>query len=787
MQNLIIVESPKKAQLIQGFLKSKKLEGYKVMASAGHIRDLKEKSFSIDIENNYTPDYEISKDKKSLVKELKTEAQKADMVWLASDEDREGEAIAWHLSQALELDPNKTKRIAFHEITSEAFMTALENPREINKSLVDAQQARRILDRIVGFELSPVLWKRIQKGLSAGRVQSVAARLVVDREREINNFKTTSAFRVKAKFILEDGKVVEAELNHRFNSEEEVTKFIKSINSLSYDISDIKVEDAFRNPSAPFTTSTLQQEASKKLGYSVAQTMRIAQSLYESGHITYMRTDSVNLSNLALNTIAKEIEKVYGKEYHRARQYTTTSKGAQEAHEAIRPTYVDKAEISGTSQEKKLYELIRKRSIASQMAPAKIEKTTVRIAVNGYEYDFILVGEVIKFRGFLELYMESADDDVEADDSITLLPKMSIGDIITLKEIVADQRYSQRPARYTEASMVRELEKLEIGRPSTYATTIQTIQNRGYVEKSSIDGEKREVIILSTKANGDVKRKIKEEISGADKNKLFPTDTGIVVNDFLMQKFPNIVDYGFTAKVEDEFDNVASGTKEWTSLIDDFYKGFHPQIEDASKKDASGIKIGERILGTDPKTNRQVKVTIGRFGPMIQIGTAEEEEKPQFASLKKGQSIETISLEEALELFALPKSLGEYEGKEIIIGSGRFGPYVKYDGAFASISKDIDPLGMSLDDAIKVILDKKEAEEKSLLKTFDDGKIEIRNGRFGIYIKYDGKNYKIPKKEYDAENITEIQAKEIIEKESKTTKTTAKTKKVATKKKTTTK
>lgn len=759
-KNLIIVESPKKAQLIQGFINKQNLKGYKVMASAGHVRDLKEKSFSIDIENNYSPIYEVSKNKKELIKELKKESDSADLVWLASDEDREGEAISWHLSEVLEIEKEKIRRIAFHEITSEAFMSALNSPRDINKNLVDAQQARRVLDRIVGFELSPVLWKRISKGLSAGRVQSVATRLIVDREREIENFVQESSFRVRAIFKLSDNTQIDAELNHRFSNEQDAVDFVESIKNGVFVVSDVKTESGTRNPSAPFTTSTLQQEASRKLGYSVSQTMRLAQSLYESGHITYMRTDSVNLSNLAMNTIKNTIIETWGESFHKARKYKTASKGAQEAHEAIRPTFVENSDISGTVQERKLYDLIRKRAIASQMASAEVEKTTVTIPAGDSKWVFQAIGEVIKFKGFLEVYSEGHDDDNDSDKSYVIIPQINKGEKLSLDELEAQQRFTQRPPRYTEASMVRTLEKLEIGRPSTYATTIQTIQSRLYVEKKSIEGEKRNSIVLKVKPNSDLKRSVVKEIYGADSNKLFPTQTGILVNDFLMSQFPDIVDYGFTAKVENEFDCIASGELEWTALIDTFYKSFHPTVETASKRD-SDLKIGDRILGTDPQTGKEVKVTIGRYGPMVQIGKYEDEEKPKFASLKKNQNIQTISLEEALELFALPKNIGQFEGKDVVIGVGRFGPYIKYNNTFISIPKDIDPNNIDMDKSIELINDKKDKESKSLIKDFGNG-LEVRVGHFGPYIKYNGSNYKISKKVFDTDKIESIELEDCL-------------------------
>lgn len=760
-QNLIIVESPKKAQLITGFLKARNLKGFQVMASAGHIRDLKKSSFSIDVENNFTPEYVVPRDKQGLVKELKKASEKADLVWLASDEDREGEAIAWHLKEVLELPDDKVRRIAFHEITSEAFMEALEHPRAINQNLVDAQQARRVLDRIVGFELSPVLWRRIQKGLSAGRVQSVAARLVVDREREISSFISSSNFRLRAKFLTEKGAEIEAELNRRFESEEEARHFLESLSGAHWQVAEVRREAAKRHPAAPFTTSTLQQEAARKLGYTVSQTMRLAQSLYESGHITYMRTDSVNLSSLALNTTAQVIEEQWGKKYLHRRQYKTSSKGAQEAHEAIRPTYIAREDIEGSASERKLYELIRKRTIASQMASAEIERTTIVIPTWEGDLYFTAVGEVIRFKGFLELYMESRDEDEEEGVTLgQLLPPIEEGEPVQAKSFTADERFAQHPARYTEASMVRTLEKLEIGRPSTYATTIQTIQNRGYVEKDSREGWERRSIVF--RLEGDkLSREEKKEMVGAEKNKLFPTDTGFVVNDFLMEQFPSIVDYSFTATVEDEFDEIAQGQLEWHQLMKRFYDGLLPQVTAAKERKESG-KVGDRILGLDPESGREVKATIGRFGPMIQIGSREEEEPPRFASLRQGQSMETITLEEALELFRLPRSLGEVDGQEVKVAIGRFGPYVKLGSLFVSIPKERDPLSITLEEALELVREKKAAEEKSILKTFEGG-IELRDGRYGPYLKYEGNNYKLPKKGVSIDTLTQEEAMKIIQ------------------------
>ena len=741
--NLVIVESPKKAELISGFLKKHQLNDYKVMASAGHVRDLKQHSFSVNVEDHFRPEYVITEDKKSLVRELKAAAKKADLVYLASDEDREGEAIAWHLSEALELKPEKTRRIVFHEITAEAFLHALEHPREVNMNLVDAQQARRVLDRIVGFELSPVLWKRIRPSLSAGRVQSVAVRLIVDREREITAFVPQSSYRLQATFVLPSGERLLTELNHRFATEAEAEALMTRCATADFSIGAITRRAARRSPAAPFTTSTLQQEAAHKLGYSVSQTMRLAQSLYESGHITYMRTDSVNLSSQALGAIARQIEKHPGKEYHQPRRFQTKSKGAQEAHEAIRPTYIDRERVGGTAQEQRLYDLIRKRTLASQMADAEIERTTVSIPVAGTDYAFTAQGEVITFRGFLDVYMESTGEEGNAEVT-KLLPAVKEREALSLEALTGEERFTQRPARYTEASMVNKMEELGIGRPSTYAPTIQTIQNRGYVERADREGQRRNYTVLTLK-DGAVKRAVKSEVYGADKGKLLPTDVGIVVNDFLVDQFPNIVDYNFTARVEEEFDTIAEGKTAWSGAIGDFYQRFHPEVERATHE-RPAQRVGQRILGVQPSTGLQVSVSIGRYGPMAQLGTAEDAEKPRFASLQKGQSLETITLEEALALFDLPKNIGEYEGEVMTVAVGRFGPYVRHAGKFYSLPKDTDPLSCTAEQAIEIIREKRESEEKSLLKSFaEDADLSIRTGRFGPYLKYKTDNYKLPK------------------------------------------
>ena len=742
-KNLVIVESPAKAKTIEKFLGN----DYKVLSSYGHIRDLKKKEFSIDVANGYAPAYEIPEDKKKLVKELKAEAKKADMVWLASDEDREGEAISWHLFEVLELDPAKTKRIVFHEITKTAILKAIENPRDIDVHLVNAQQARRVLDRIVGFELSPVLWRKVKPALSAGRVQSVAVRLIVEREREVNAFVSESWYRVTAVFEVPDanGEKVEvkAELSRRFKTKEEAHAFLESCKSANFSISDIVTRPTKKTPAPPFTTSTLQQEAARKLGFSVSQTMVIAQRLYENGQITYMRTDSVNLSDLALGTSRQAIESLMGEKYVKTRQFATKAKGAQEAHEAIRPTYMEKESISGSAQEQRLYELIWKRTIASQMADAELEKTTATIAISNSDDTFVAVGEVVVFDGFLRVYKESYDEEKEQEDESRLLPPLVVGQVLDQTEISAVQRFSLCPPRYTEASLVRKLEELGIGRPSTYAPTISTVQQRGYVEKGNKEGVKREFDVLKLK-NNKITETVKSEMTGNEKAKLLPTDVGIVVNDFLMEYFPEIMDYNFTASVEKQFDEVAEGEKEWTVLMDKFYQEFHPLVEKTAQTKTEH-KVGERILGTDLASGKPVSVKIGRYGPVIQIGSAEDEEKPRFAQLPKGMALETITLEEALECFKLPRVLGEFEGKELSVGVGRFGPYVRVDKAFVSIPKGMDPLAISLEVAVELVVAKREAAENKVIKTFaEDADLQVLNGRYGPYIAYKKKNYKIP-------------------------------------------
>ena len=761
-KNLVLVESPAKAKTIEKFLG----KDYKVMSSYGHIRDLKTKEFSIDIEHDYAPQYVIPADKKKLVSELKSEAKSAEQVWLASDEDREGEAISWHLYEVLGLKPENTKRIVFHEITKNAILHAIETPRDININLVNAQQARRVLDRIVGFELSPILWRKVKPALSAGRVQSVAVRLIVEREREINEFVSEAAFRVIANFILPDGTtVLKAELNRRLKDKKEVEAFLESCKNASFTIDDITTKPVKKSPAPPFTTSTLQQEAARKLGYSVSQTMMIAQRLYESGLITYMRTDSVNLSDLALGTAKEAIFETYGEKYYKFRQYHTKSKGAQEAHEAIRPTYISNVEAGSSSQEKKLYELIRKRTIACQMADAELERTTISVGISGQTERFVAVGEVISFEGFLQVYMESNDDDTEKEQENGLLPPVKLHETLSLKDIVATERFTQRPPRYTEASLVRRLEELGIGRPSTYAPTIQTIQNREYVVKGDKEGVERAYTVVSL-SKGKIEEAEKTETVGADRNKLMPTDIGTVVNDFLMEYFPDVLDYNFTASVEKEFDSVAEGELVWTKAIDKFYKIFHPIVE-ATAAVKTEHKVGERELGIDPKSGNPVFVKIGRYGPVVQIGAAhaddKEAPKPQFASLMKGQSIDTITLEEALKLFDLPRTVGEYEGKVMVAAVGRFGPFIRHDGKFVSIPKDLNPLTITAEEAIALIEGKRVKDEQRFIKKFEeDPEMEILKGRFGPYISYQKANYRIPKTVTDPTILTLEDCKKII-------------------------
>lgn len=757
-KNLVIVESPAKAKTIEKFLGS----DYKVMSSYGHIRDLCKKNFSVEVDNGYKPIYEIPEDKKGIVADLKKAAKKAETVWLASDEDREGEAIAWHLYEVLGLKPENTRRIVFHEITKNAILHAIENPRDIDLNLVDAQQARRVLDRIVGFELSPVLWKKIKPQLSAGRVQSVAVRLIVDREEEIKNFKAEPYMRVTGRFDTDAGHAVRAELSRRLPDMDAAQKFLEDCRGAAFTVGDVQVKPLRKSPAPPFTTSTLQQEASRKLGFTVSQTMMVAQRLYEAGHITYMRTDSLNLSSLAIDAISKEIENNIGAPYLKVRHYHTSSKGAQEAHEAIRPTYIEQHAIEGTPQEKKLYNLIWKRTIASQMADAEIEKTTVDIGICTRPEHFTASGEVIKFDGFLKIYIEGHDDEnVNESETSDMLPKMSAGESLAAREITAHERFTQQPARYTEASLVKKLEELGIGRPSTYAPTISTIQQREYVEKGEREGEERTVSTL-TLTGEEITRSSRRETFGAEKGKLIPTDIGIIVNRFLTEYFPRILDYNFTARVEGKFDEIAEGELRWQDEIGGFYTGFHPDVEKALNMRLEH-KVGERLLGNDPATGQPVTVKIGRFGPLVQVGGNDGDEKPRFASLQKGQSVETITLEEALKLFKTSRSLGEYEGEAVSVGSGRFGPYIKHSGKFISIPKDMDATAVTLDDAIALIEAKRTEERNKIVKEFaEDADVRILNGRYGVYISAGGSNYKIPKTVAEPSALTLEQCREII-------------------------
>ena len=747
-ENIVIVESPAKAKTIEKFLG----KDYLVLSSFGHIRDLEKKNFGIDIENDYCPQYVVSPDKKKIVAELKKKSKSVKYVWLASDEDREGEAIAWHLKEELELPDNKIKRIVFHEITKDAILKAIKTPRDIDYNLVNAQQARRVLDRLVGFELSPVLWKKVKPKLSAGRVQSVAVRLIVEREREINEFKSISSYKVIANFNLSDNKTqIKAELPKNILKKEDVIIFLEKCKDSNFIISDITKKPGVKNPTAPFTTSTLQQEASRKMGFSVSKTMTIAQKLYEAGKITYMRTDSVNLSDLALNTAKQVIIKEFGEEYYKRRQYKTKSKGAQEAHEAIRPTYINTKSTNGNNDEQRLYELIWKRTVASQMSEAKFEKTSVTIDISKTQEKFIASGEVLIFDGFLKVYLESSDNDKE-DNNKGILPPMKTNDKLQLINIIGTEKFSYHSARYTEASLVRKLEDLGIGRPSTYAPTISTVQTRGYVVKEDREGVERKYnqVLLE---NNNISETIKKEITGAEKSKMFPTDIGLVVNDFLVKYFENIMDYNFTANIEKEFDEIAFGKMQWTKMVDNFYKPFHTKVENTVE--TSERNTGERVLGNDPATGRTIIVRIGRYGPMAQIGNSDEEDKPKFAALRKNQHLETITLEEALDLFKLPRTIGEYENKEVVIGIGRFGPYVRHDNKFYSLKKDIDdPMTIELNRAIELIEEKRKKDKEKVIKIFDENKdVQVLNGRWGPYIAYKKNNYRIPKTQ-DAKELS---------------------------------
>lgn len=759
-KNLVIVESPAKAKTIEKFLG----EDFKVMSSFGHIRDLKKKNFGVDL-HTFKPEYEIPAEKEKLVGELRAQAKKAEAVWLASDEDREGEAISWHLAEVLHLDPKNSRRIVFHEITKPAILAAIEHPRTIDLNLVDAQQARRVLDRLVGFKLSPVLWRKVRPSLSAGRVQSVAVRLIVEREREVENFKSEDSYKVTALFRLggADNAQLRAELNTRFKTEAEARAFLESCRQASFAIDSINTRPSRRTPAPPFTTSTLQQEAARKLGFPVALTMRVAQGLYEAGLITYMRTDSMNLSELCLNSCGPLITEKMGSSYHQRRHYHTHAKGAQEAHEAIRPTDMRREDIDGSPQEKKLYSLIWKRTIACQMADAQLEKTTAAIRISGRSEQFVATGEVVKFDGFLKVYRESHDNDNEEENESRLLPPMQEGQSVACQEISAQQRFTQQPPRYNEASLVHKLEELGIGRPSTYAPTISTIQQREYVVKGDREGERRDYRLLTLR-EGNISAETRTETTGTEKNKLFPTDIGTVVNDFLLDNFPEIMDYNFTANVEKDFDLVAEGKKNWTELIRNFYEEFDPQVE-KTLSEKSEHKVGERELGIDPASGKPVSVKIGRFGPMVQIGSAGEEEKPRFATLPAQLSISTITLEEALDLFKLPRTLGNFEEKPVVVNTGRFGPYVQHNRKFVSIPKGEDPMDISYERAVELIQAKREAEEKSHLKSFEEEPgLEVRSGRFGPYISFEGTNYKIPKAQAErAAELTLEECRKIIE------------------------
>jgi DNA topoisomerase-1 len=737
-ENLVIVESPAKAKTIEGYLG----KGFIVKSSFGHVRDLPKKGINIDIENDFNPNYEVTTDKKKIVKELKDLSKKANMVWLATDEDREGEAISWHLMEALKLDDKKTKRITFNEITKSAVSHAIENPRALDVNLVNAQQARRILDRIVGFELSPVLWKKIKPSLSAGRVQSVTVRLIVERERDIENFTPTSSFKVYGYFNV-DGSSFRAELSKSFKAESDANTFLESCVNADFSVGNLEKKPAKRSPAMPFTTSTLQQEASRKLGFNVSRTMSVAQKLYESGKITYMRTDSVNLSDFAMANAKDAIISMYGSEYSNPKKYKNKNSSAQEAHEAIRPTEFS-VQSAGTSyDEEKLYDLIWKRTISSQMSDAKLERTKVTIDGTGVKESFVASGEIIQFDGFLKVYLEGTDDeDQDTDDG--LLPAMKKGDALINESITATERFTRPKARFTEASLVKQLEELGIGRPSTYAPTISTVQKRGYVEKKELEGKQRDIIYFELKDN-KVVRKVRQENYGADRNKMFPTDMGVVVTDFLVENFKKILDYNFTASVEKEFDDIANGMMEWTKMLKKFYNPFHHNIEDTLEN--SERASGERALGVDPKSGRPIITRIGRFGPMVQIGTQEDEEKQIFASLKTTQSISTITLEEALDLFKLPKALGEYEGLPVSANAGRFGPYVRWGNSFVSLPKGEDPLDATIELAIELIEAKKIADAEKFIAEFPHEKetIQVLKGRYGPYIKVGKKNYKIPK------------------------------------------
>ena len=758
-KNLVIVESPAKAKTIEGFLG----KDFKVLSSFGHIRDLSHKDMGVDIPGGFIPNYEVSADKKEVVKQLKKETKAADTVWLATDEDREGEAIAWHLAETLNLKNKETKRIVFHEITKTAITNAVENPREIDYNLVNAQQARRVLDRLVGFELSPVLWRKVKQGLSAGRVQSVAVRLLVEREREITSFSSNVYYKIVAQFTNAEGKIFRAEVSSRLASLEEAQAFLQKCVDANFSVANLEKKPAIKKPAAPFTTSTLQQEAARKLGFSVSQTMTVAQRLYEAGKITYMRTDSVNLSNDAMTAIKEEITNEYGASYSEPRKFASKIKGAQEAHEAIRPTYVHDRNVSDDSGQQRLYDLIWKRAIASQMTNASLERTTVTIDNSNHEKNFIAKGEVIIFDGFLKVYHEGTDEENDEEQE-GMLPKLEVGENIAYKTISSRERFTQAPARFTEASLVKKLEELGIGRPSTYAPTISTVQRRGYVEKGEDEGTLRSYHYVEL-SNSIIETKVLEEKAGSKKGKLCPTDIGMVVNDFLVSNFNSVLDYHFTAKVEEEFDEIAAGNKEWNKMLQDFYGDFHTKVEDV--KENADRAVGERLLGLDPKTGINIYVRIGRYGPMAQLGEGSEEEKPKFASLRKGQSIESITLEEAIDLFKLPRQVGQFEEKVVTVAIGRFGPYVRHDSKFVSLG-DHDPMTIELEACIELIEEKRKSDAEKHIHTFDDEEptIQVLHGRWGPYIKVEKTNYKIPK-DVEAEDLDRAQCLVIMENQPK--------------------
>ncbi len=766
IENLVIVESPAKAKTIEKFLG----KTYTVRSSFGHIRDLAKKNLGIDVEDGFTPQYIVPVDKKKIVKELKELAAKSDMVWLATDEDREGEAIAWHLFEELGLEKEKTQRIVFHEITKDAIVNALNSPRHIDTDLVNAQQARRVLDRLVGFELSPLLWKKVKPSLSAGRVQSVAVKLIVEKEREIQNFASKRYFRVTGYFAVpdKDGNLttLKADLSKRFDSVDLANEFLSACQNSEFTVDNIEKKPMKKSPAPPFTTSTLQQEASRKMGFSVNQTMSVAQRLYESGKITYMRTDSVNLSKLAIGTAAQQIKDSFGDKYHKSRNFTTKAKGAQEAHEAIRPTYMNQPTVEGSRQEQRLYELIWKRTLASQMSEAQLEKTTISIGISKATERFVATGEVLKFDGFLKVYMESSDDEQE-EDTRGLLPPVSLKDVLERKTIEATEKSTLQPSRYTEASLVKKMEELGIGRPSTYAPTISTVQNREYVVKEDRTGGLREMTQLILKEDTIKKQEVQEKY-GFEKSKLFPTDIGIIVNDFLEQYFQNIMDFNFTASVEKEFDEIAIGSVDWPKMIERFYKPFHTKVDSATE--TSERSKGEKLLGEDPESGKPISVKIGRFGPIAQIGEASDEEKPKFASLLKGQSLETITIEEALQLFRLPRDIGAFEDEEMVIGVGKYGPYVRHKSKFYSLDKTDDPYTIKPERAIEIILEKRTQDENRNIKQFDEEPgLLVLNGRYGPYISFKKKNYRIPKSR-KPEELTLEECREIIEKAGSRTK-----------------